>query len=74
MRRAITSACAVLGLDRDAVPMDGVCSAVRRRLPNHVGALHEYTDKTLALKPLMVCVFVRTTTATANDDGDDDGK
>ena len=51
--RAIISVCSVLGLDRDAVPMDGVCAAVRRRLPDHVGVLHEYTDKTLALEPLM---------------------
>ena len=33
--------------------MEGICASVKRRLPSHIGALHAYTDKTLALRPLM---------------------
>ena len=33
--------------------MEGICASVKRRLPEHIGALHSYTDKTLALRPLM---------------------
>ena len=53
LRRAITRTCNVLGLNKDLVPMDGVCAAVRRKLPEHVSVVHEYTDKTLDLQSLM---------------------
>ena len=42
-----------LQVDKESLPMEGICASVKRRLPSHIGALHAYTDKTLALRPLM---------------------
>ena len=42
-----------LQVDKGTLPVEGICASVKRRLPDHIGALHAYTDKTLALQPLM---------------------
>mmetsp|Transcript_26706 Transcript_26706/g.45567 ORF Transcript_26706/g.45567 Transcript_26706/m.45567 type:complete len:331 (+) Transcript_26706:181-1173(+) len=53
LRRAVASASQLAGLDAQALPVDGICDGVWRRLPAHIGCLHSYVDRALGLGPLM---------------------